>query len=228
MDEAISKEQFLDKKRDFSPLLVHLTRDRTDENGKSILAFEVLQRILSENELKALNPYCIFNSKLRDRGSNLRNKFNVVCFTETPIDQIDLLLQPVYGRDIKLAPYGLVFTKKDVREYGGNPVLYVRGDLSDPLWNLFNKAAKNDFSEQENRLLALVSKCDESIDFHWEREWRIVGNLTLQRTEIWTNIYCGLCPEENISYFENKYRPVKFISPHWGINKILDKLVKNK
>jgi hypothetical protein len=226
MDEPISKEEFLGKKRDFSPLLVHLTRDRTDENGESILAFEVLQRILSENELKAFNPYCIFNSKLRNMGSNLRDKFNVVCFTETPIDQIDLLLQPVYGRDVKLAPFGLVFTKKDIRDYGGNPVLYLRGDLSSLLWKVFDKAAANDFSEEENELLALVSKCDESIDFHWEREWRIVGNLTLVRTEIWTNIYCGLCPEEHIQYFENTYTPVKFISPNWGINKILDKLVK--
>lgn len=228
MNEPISKEQFLDKKRDFSPLLVHLTRDRTDENGETISAFAVLEKILAENKLKAFNPYCIFNSRLTDKESNLRDKFSVVCFTETPIDQIDLLLQPVYGRDVQLAPYGLVFTKKDIRDYGGNPVLYVRGDLADPLWNLFDQAAEKDFPEHENSLLALVSKCDESIDFHWEREWRIVGNLTLTRTEIWTNIYCGLCPEEVISYFENQYAPVKFISPSWGINKILDKLVKSQ
>ena len=38
-----------------------------------------------------------------------------------------------------------------------------------------------------------------------------------------SDIYCGLCPEEEISYFENKYG-VMFIDPHWGINKILDKL----
>ncbi|MBA7678327.1 hypothetical protein ES703_86600 [subsurface metagenome] len=66
-----------------------------------------------------------------------------------------------------------------------------------------------------------MNRCDETIDFHWEREWRIVGNLKFDLNDI----YCGLCPEGDISYFENKYVPVKFISPYWGINKILDKLV---
>ncbi len=226
MDEPLSREEFLDKKRDYSPLLVHLTKDKVGENGNSIPAMQVLDSILSEKKLRAFNPYCIFNSKLQNLESKLCKKFNVVCFTETPIDQIDLLLQPVHGRDFLPKPYGLVFKKKDIRMHGGNPVLYVHGRLSNPLWKFFDKAVENKFSQQEDKLLALISKCDDSIDFHWEREWRIVGDLDLVLTEIRTNIYCGLCSEEDISYFENKYNPVTFISPHWGINKILEKLVR--
>ena len=72
------------------------------------------------------------------------------------------------------------------------------------------------------KLLALTTICDEGNDWHWEREWRIVGNLEFKLNDI----YCGLCPEKEIPYFESKYAPVIFISPYWGINKILDKLVK--
>ena len=77
------------------------------------------------------------------------------------------------------------------------------------------------YSNQEKKLLSLVNKCDEEYDFHWEREWRVVGDLAFKLTDI----YCGLCPDEDISYFESTYKPVKFISPHWRINKILRKLV---
>ncbi len=226
MLEPLSKEEFLDKKRDYAPLLVHLTKDKKGENGNPIPAMQVLDSILAEKKLRAFNPYCIFNSKLQSLESDLRKKFNVVCFTETPIDQIGLLLQPVQGRGFLLKAYGLVFKKKDIRMCEGNPVLYVHGRLSSPLWEIFDNAVKNKFSKQEDKLLALISKCDDSIDFHWEREWRIVGDLELVRTEIWNNIYCGLCPEEDILHFENKYKPVTFISPYWGINKILEKLVR--
>lgn len=66
MDNEISREEFLDKKRDFSPLLVHLTRDGIDEMGNPYVpAKEVLRCILDEKILRAYNYYCIFQDKLR-------------------------------------------------------------------------------------------------------------------------------------------------------------------
>ena len=69
------------------------------------------------------------------------------------------------------------------------------------------------------KLLALVTLCDEGNDWHWEREWRFVGDLVFTLEYI----YCGLCPEKEIAYFENKYSPVKFICPTWDYGKILAK-----
>ena len=125
------------------------------------------------------------------------------------------------GRNIVLEHYGLVFKKEYIRQQGGNPVFYVTGVLSASLWRLYQDAVESRFGGEENKLLALVNKCDESIDFHWEREWRIVGDLKFELNDI----YCGLCPEIDISEFESKYRII-FISPYWGINRILDKLVR--
>jgi hypothetical protein len=127
----------------------------------------------------------------------------------------------VVGRNFKPKPYGLVFKKDYIRQQEGNPVFYVSGSLFDSLWRLYNDAKERDFSKRDNKVLALVNKYEGKIDFHWEREWRIIGDLKFDLNDI----YCGLCPEDDISYFANTYAPVKFISPHWGINKILDKLV---
>ena len=223
MVEPLTGEEFLDKKRDYSPLLVHLTKDYLDGDGNIVLpAKSVLDMILSETELKAFNYFCIFKDGLDSLDVAIKNKFRVVCFTETPIDQIDMLLYEVRGKKLKHAPYGLVFKKEDIRKKGGNPVFYLAGNLSLPLWKLFNNAGETQYSEGENKVLALVNKCDDSIDFHWEREWRIVGSLKFEIADI----YCGLCPGEEISYFEGKYPPIVFISPRWGIGKILDKLVR--
>jgi hypothetical protein len=106
---------------------------------------------------------------------------------------------------------------------GGNPVFYATLKIAKPLWEyLYHPHVEGKEQVPDNlcKLLALVTKCQEGHDFHWEREWRIVGNLDFKLNDI----YCGLCPQEEMPNFESKCG-VKFIDPYWGINKILDKLV---
>ena len=219
MKDPVPRSDFLDKKRDYSHLLVHLTREDSGVSAK-----EVLETILDEQTLRVYHYYCIFQKEISSLDEALQNKFKVVCFTETPIDQIEVLLERVEGRVFQPEPYGLVFKKDYIGEKGGNPVFYMPYHLSIPLWQIFNNAKENQFSLGENRLLALVNKCDNTIDFHWEREWRIVGDLEFKLEDL----YCGLCEEDDIPYFEDNYKPVIFISPRWGIKRILDKLVKNR
>lgn len=220
---AITREELLNKKRDYSPFLVHLTREGVDNLGNEVVsAREVLDDfILSDKKLIACNYYCLFKDKVDSLDDTNKNKFKVMCFTETPIDQIEVLLETVQGRNTILRPYGLVFKKEYVRQKGGNPVFYITGSLSAPLWSVYDNASKNNFPDVDCKVLALINKCDETIDFHWEREWRIAGNFDFALEDI----YCGLCPEADIQYFESNY-PIVFIDPHWGINKILDKMIK--
>lgn len=219
MTAPLSVDEFLNKKRDFSPLLVHLTRDdHIHEEGLTIPARDILQEILNQQTLKAYNHFCLFSPSLRSSDDTcLANKFKVVCFTETPIDQMDILLSRVAGRRVKFDPYGLVFKKRYIKRSGGNPVFYATRSIASPLWTLY----RDQPSDEVCRLLALVNVYDERMDFHWEREWRIAGDLVFSLDDI----YCGLCPQDDIDGFESSYEPVKFISPHWGINKILDRLV---
>jgi hypothetical protein len=223
MNDELSREDFLDKKRDYSPFLVHLTRDGLDVCGEpAVPARFVLDWILDERILKAYDHFCLFDSKIQSSDDTTKNRFKVTCFTETPLDQIEVLVERVQGRTKIFEPFGLVFKKDFIRQNGGNPVFYASGTLFETLWQLYDTAVSNNFSKGENNFLALVNRCDESFDFHWEREWRIVGDLKFQLD----SIYCGLCPEEDISYFENKYQPLIFISPFWRINKILNKLMR--
>ena len=110
MDKELSKEEFLERKKDFSPFLVHPTREDEEYYAKDVLKY-----ILNENTLRAYNHFCYFSPALNDKENPesplLLNKFRVVCFTETPIDQIDVLLYKVKTRKFKLDPYGLVFQK---------------------------------------------------------------------------------------------------------------------
>jgi len=63
MDKEITKDEFLARKQDFSPYLVHLTKDGIDELGNPFVsANEVLDCILDEQTLKAVNHFCYFIS----------------------------------------------------------------------------------------------------------------------------------------------------------------------
>lgn len=217
----VSNIEFFKRKRDFSRLLVHLTKD-DESSGKT--AKHILEKILNEGTLIAGNYYCLFGSDL-DKADNasLRELFKVVCFTETPIDLIDVLLMDLEGRyRFMPKPFGLVFTKDFIRERLGNPVFYAGSQLFDSLWKLYNHAKSRSFDQKDYRFLALVNKCDDKIDFHWEREWRVVGNLGFNLTDV----YCALCPESDIEYFEERFTSLPFIDPCWGINQILNKLVQ--
>lgn len=216
-DKLISLDKFLDAKEDFSHLLVHLTRKGAHYSAKYALAV-----ILEECTLEARNPWCIWVKNLKDpANASLRQHFNVVCFTETPLEQISALLQKLEGRQYQPDPYGLVFRKSYIREKGGNPVFYTTREIAEPLHELFERQ-ENNANSKVCKLLALTTLCEEGNDWHWEREWRIVGDLKFE----FGDIYCGLCPEQDISFFRDKYKQVRFIDPFWGANKILDELVK--
>jgi hypothetical protein len=132
MVEQLYIDEFLDKKRDYSPLLVHLTKDDDEFHAK-----DVLNIILNENILRAYNHYCYFSKALDEtKSAPLQNEFRVVCFTETPIDQINVLLMELSGRNFKPKPYGLVFKKAYIREKGGNPVFYATKKIAKPMYDL--------------------------------------------------------------------------------------------
>jgi hypothetical protein len=216
MTEPKPLDEFLDEKKDYSPFLVHLTKD--DEFPAKV----VLDAILSEKKLKAFNHFCLFSPNLRKQNAALQDKFRAVCFTETPIEQIHVLLTELGGRNFKPKPYGLVFKKEYIRENKGNPVFYVTKKIANPLWPLYWPICEEDVAQPSDelcKLLALVTVCEKRNDWHWEREWRIIGDFGFKLEDI----YCGFCPEEDIEYFERKYSPVKFISPNWSRNKILAK-----
>jgi hypothetical protein len=216
-DTPISRERLLEEKRDYSPFLVHLTKSTINERAKDILC-----RILDDQALLSYHAWCIWYKSLEQpENAELCQKFKVVCFTETPLDQIEILLQKVERRLYQPEPYGLVFKKTYIRSKGGNPVFYVTREIAKPLSAIYEKQTTS-IEDSVCRLLALTTFCDNYNDWHWEREWRIVGELHFQ----YEDVYCALCPEDDIPFFEKGYDNLTFIDPRWRMNKILDQLVK--
>ena len=228
IQNVITKDEFLDKKRDYSPFLVHLTKDdlySIPDGGNEVMpARDVLDTILSQQKLKAFNHFFPYSPNLKSQNTPVIEKFNVVCFTETPIHQMSVLLDKTIKKKFNPEPYGLVFTKGYIREKGGNPVFYVTKKLAHPLWQYLYQpyiVGREQVPDDICKLLALITLCEDGNDWHWEREWRFVGDFVFELNKV----HCGLCPENEISYFESKYSPVKFISPTWDFYKILAKLV---
>ena len=215
-------EQVLAARADYSSFLVHLTRKQ-----EGLPARKVLKKILKDRRLEARGTHCLFMHHVeRDDEEH----FNVVCFTEAPLHQIKTFLGRIEGRDIELGPYGLVFTKDFISSKGGNPALYINTHHNPTLRKaavaLFEHARDDGFDDSPwTPLLPFINIFGRTTggrryDFYWEREWRIVGDLKFA----YTDVVVGLCPAERVNEFEEEFPKVKFISPRWGLDQIINHL----
>ncbi|MEJ7791976.1 MAG: abortive infection system antitoxin AbiGi family protein [Gaiellaceae bacterium] len=162
----------------------------------------------------------------------------VVCFSETPLEHINLMLGPMEpSRSIVMEPYGVALTKLKARKLGINPVWYV-DQTPGRDWVLRN--ALNDLRDSTHRVsleqqqpfhayaAARVFPFVEQMgtwpsngtrkEFWWEREWRHVGPLTLPAANvIW------LCKADEHPQLEalagRQLRP--WIDPRWGLEAII-------
>ena len=60
-------------------------------------------------------------------------------------------------------------------------------------------------------------------DFRWEREWRLKGSLN----NISKLVKFGLCPENDIDYFEDEFKHIIFVDPFFSAKQIEKKLKKH-
>ena len=131
------------RRADVSDNLIHFTK-----GSSAVDAFGRLRQIMSERRLLA-GDYMI------------RGGYRCVCFTEAPLTAIAESFFDDFP-SFRYAPFGLMFHKSLVFAAGGRPVIY----------------------QPESEFLALPEEIrwrhvryepsiENSIDFTWEREWRI-------------------------------------------------------
>ncbi|HQY58260.1 MAG: hypothetical protein KA426_01215 [Nitrospira sp.] len=217
-----TSEYLLGRRSDLSGYLIHLTRDYDDISPR-----KNLKSILRKGCVEARNAYCLFMRGMNSLPPAETELFKVVCFTETPLSELNYMVQTMEGRSTALSPYGLVFKKEVVRARGGNPVFYIDTRSEDGkerceyLWSCFREAKKNGFkSEGASSLLPLINKVSNQIDFSWEREWRIAGNFNFKFNEV----FLGLCPKNRLEDFEDEFPGIVWVSPRWGRDQIISKL----
>lgn len=206
-NNIVTKEEIVAQRSDLSQFLIHLTRDTSHyTNGvhRTTTASRNLESIIQSTTLQARQSYSYF--KYRSGQHIQANWLNSVCFTETPLKNIQIQFQRIPNRQIHFQPYGLAFFETAVRQANGNPVIYVDTVNRNNLTEM--DAIKNDPNCAQFRgLLHLFqtfgpgfgSMAHLNIDFRWEREWRIQGNFQFN---IRASIAFGLCPDTEINHFE--------------------------
>lgn len=219
-------EKPVSNRDDLSRFVIHLTRDdkNTFSNGAS--ARDNLIAILKTRRILASRPHSIYNKKINSLEKEKRDLFNVACFTEAPLTQLHLLVGQIPGRNIKLAPYGLVFRKEFIISKGGQPAVYINSydDNSwlregiDELWEIASASKGNKFW----RVFPFINAMHEKHDFSWEREWRIRPSLKFKHEDI----VCVILPENEENDLKAKLAKagIAVISPGWSYETIVSEL----
>jgi hypothetical protein len=227
-------EKLLARRTDLSTFLVHLCRDGDGHTAKDRLA-----RILTDGSIKARTAMGQAVNALRDKKLSAKSQ-RCVCFTETPLEHVSLLLGDIEGRACHFEPYGIAITKKQGRANGVNPVWYVditpgHDWLTNPLNDLIAEAIDSgDFAKSA---IAKITPFIEQMgsgttatgapyrkEFWWEREWRCVGDFVLPTHLI------VLCPESERKEFKklveaDEFAPkAKFVDPRWSLEQIIARL----
>jgi len=216
---------------DLSTFLVHLTRD---EDGKS--AKDKLRLIVNDWIIKAKSPFGSAVRKLKDKNKNTDSQ-RCVCFTETPIEHLRLLVGKIKGRKYMFGSYGVAIPKKLARRLSVNPIWYVDmtkdcNFLMDNINTLIQEAIKSD--DFNSKPIAKIGPFVEQMgdwrktsgkrkEFWWEREWRHLGDLKLPEKVIL------ICPENEREEFQNickeKKKDITCVDPYWSLEQIIAYLV---
>jgi len=220
----------ISRRSDLSTFVVHLARNHTNSAKDNLLS------ILAEKYIKAHSPFGHACSKLKTANRSTKSQ-KCVCFTETPLEYLHLLLGDIEGRSVQLEPYGIAVTKRVAQTKGVNPIWYVdispNGQewLSNSINNLVDKAIQD--GTFDNSDIAKLTPFIEQMgsknsgksyrkEFWWEREWRCCGDFTLPRNVI------IICPESEHNQFDeackNANQKFSLIDAQWGLEQIIARL----
>jgi hypothetical protein len=225
----------LARRNDLSTFLVHLCR-----NKGNISARDRLRAILDGWQLNALSPFGSAVRPLEAAHVAIPASQRAVCFTETPLEHICLLLEEIDHRAVQFRPYGVAIPKKLGRSLDVNPVWYLditpgRQWLTVPLNTLITQAIQHHAYNGNviESLTPFIEQMGTNLnppnpyrkEFWWEREWRHVGNFPLPQRVI------VLCPENEMEDFAEliteKHGDDKtpiFLDPRWGLEQIIGRL----
>lgn len=238
-------EQLTERRTDLSAFLVHLTREYDGQDAE-----ENLVSMAASLCIEARNAFGLAKEWDERLASSERSQ-RVVCFSETPLEHLWMLCEPIQGRQSQLAPYGWIFRRDRVRELRGNPVWYLdttpagAGDwLTKPFQALIANAvglsrSRGDIDDAKlaRQRIFEITPFLETMgegktfrkDFHWEREWRHVGDVRF----VPTDIVAVLAPEATHGALRQRFNelaapwsrtPRPFLDPQWSSDRCVTHL----
>lgn len=217
-------DEILHFRRDVSPFLVHLTRDGSDQEwwlptgtAKERLMNIIQQKALVQSTNWVSRVALVNNNPQVIPQTDTQKYFSAVSFTETPLEQVQCLLN-IEGRRVDLQPYGLVFRRDCLSQRHVSPVFYLNNTSGDvePILKAYLEMCETQpdaaekvvplvdfFGHRIERGIAQTNPVGD-YDFSWEREWRLpycFGNFTFNASDV----FIGLCPEADIDEFEDLF-----------------------
>ena len=150
---------------DQSDFIIHFTKGKT--NNSSEQGYENFKKILADGKLIGGNFM-------------IRGEYKCVCFTESPIrclvqgkNSSKNYLEEKYFQ--RYRPFGFQFSKKHIHQMGGRQVIY----STDNEYLSLPENFKWRFMHHEHYIDG-----KNSIDFTWEREWRLKEKLIFNNKEV--------------------------------------------
>jgi len=107
--------------------------------------------------------------KLRGGTGCIKGTFRCVCFSEAPLSNLSQILASPGAHGVRYKPFGIMLPKTWLFGRGGRPVIY----QSDDEYSLLHDSQK----------YRHVRYAPDTIDFTWEREWRIQTDELLLEPE---------------------------------------------
>lgn len=229
-----TKKTVTENREDLSRFVVHLTRDhepgdRAAPPGSTeiVTARGNLEAMLEARRIEARAPHCIANPLLKEADVERQRDFHVVCLTEVPLDQVHLLVQEIEGRGVHLMPYGLVFERHFIIQRGGQPAIYINtygadAYLKGVTGELYESWLNDEPVPKAPRLLPFMNAMHEKYDFAWEREWRVLGNLEFNLSDL----VAVILPPEGDEDIRGRLAElgIAVISPGWTYERIIAEL----
>jgi hypothetical protein len=149
---------------DFTNALIHFTRTRKGKRRH----FEDAKNFEKEDQYEN-RPLDVLNEILCDgfvRGSNntgfIKGNRTAVCFSEVPLSSVRYFIETE-----RYSPYGIAVSKQAAFNVGGRPVIYVPD-------------AEGEWIPAEEKWRQVRFEYG-TVDFTHEREWRVPGDLNLQK-----------------------------------------------
>ena len=213
------------RRDDISQFMVHLTRDDEAEwsaGGGS--AKHNFTQILNDRKILALKPHCLHGPRLKFKPRQVREQFNVACFTETPLTQIKHLLN--LPRKINLEGYGFVFERDFLLQKGAQPAQYFseyhgHEEQRAAFDAIYDLSVRNHFTGKTWKILPLVNVMRDGHDFSWEREWRVVGGVEFELDDL----VCVILPEdEDHLRKQMAAQGIAAIDPEWRHEQVVAEL----
>lgn len=242
-------EDLLQRRTDVSTFLVHLTRASETSTARQNLVAMITGGDDGRSAIEARSAFGLGRDYDKHLGHIATQK--AVCFTETPLEHIWMMLETIEGRTVHFEPWGLATTKTAARKAGCSPVWYTNKSAAN--WDrnpgryvrkliaeAVERCAKGDGSidadqlQQELvfRVAPFVEEMGHSIEgvpkeFWWEREWRHIGDYPLSFP---SRIVAILAPEaehESLSQelqgldVHQRWLDRPVLDPRWGLERMI-------